>query len=129
MVVVENRARPERKRRNIWIPIGIAAVIVLVAVIMAVVVWSRLDSVPVNFVNDTVQTAIISDCGPDLEQIGAGQTVVFNVNKQSQNCSFERLSGGNETTLGCLTLPSPLTANAVVRISDARPVARTHTCG
>jgi hypothetical protein len=128
MVTPAYQAHPARKRRTVWAYIGVA-VVVLVAAIATAVIWSHMDSVPVQFVNDSTESVIIPDCGSDLAQIGAGQSAVLSVNKQSQHCSVDGMRGGNEAVVGCLTLPSPLAANAVVHISDAKPVTRSHPCG
>jgi hypothetical protein len=102
----------------------------LVAAIVTVVVWSHIDSVPVKFVNDTSHAVILTDCGPDLQQVDSGQTSVINVFRHTKGCTFTGLLlGGNQTAGGCLVMPSPLEANAVVRVSDARPISRSHPCG
>jgi hypothetical protein len=102
--------------------------VVLGAVIVTVVVYSHVESVPVKFVNDTANAIILTDCGPDLQQVQSGQTSVINVYRYTKDCTFGRLSG-DQTEGGCLVMPSPLEANAVVRVSDARPISRSHPCG
>jgi hypothetical protein len=121
--------RPGWKRRGLWISIGIAASTACLAVIAAVAICSHANSIPVKFVNDTGQSVVLPDCGPDLEQLGAGQAAVINVDKQTQHCSIDGTRGSGETVVGCLILPSPHEGKAVVRLSDARPVSRSHPCG
>jgi hypothetical protein len=107
---------------------GIAAAATCVATIVTVVVWSHVNSVPVKFVNDSAQSVILPDCGPDLEQLAPGQTAIISVDRQTQHCSVDGARDGNEVVVGCLVLPSPLEANAVVRVSAARPASRSNSC-
>jgi hypothetical protein len=109
--------------------IGIVVSVACLAVIATVVIWSHVNSVPVTFVNDTGRSVILPDCGPELAQLGAGQTAVINVDKQTQHCSIDGTRGSGEAVIGCLILPSPLKGNAVVRLSHTRPVSRSHPCG
>ena len=104
--------------------------VVVVAAAATVIVWSHVDSVPVKFVNDTANAVILTDCGPDLQQIDSGQTSIINVYRHTEHCTFTGLlPGGRQSAGGCLVMPSPLGANAVVRVSNARPVSRSHPCG
>ena len=128
MVVVADETLPERKRRVVWLSIGVACIL-LVAAVATVVVWSQVSSVPVTFVNDTSQTVIIPDCGSDLTQIEPGQSTDLSLKTNSRHCTVDRPRGGNEVILGCLDLPSPLTPHSVFRVSDARSVSRTNPCG
>lgn len=129
MVAKEHDVRSKRKRPTLWISIVAAMAVVLVAGIVIVAVWSHIDSVPVKFVNNTSQAVILTDCGPDLEQINAGETSLINVYRHTKDCTFTGLHlSGSQTAGGCLVMPSPLEANTIVRVADARPVGRSHLC-
>jgi hypothetical protein len=119
----------QQKRRTSWKWIAVAVAAICIAVIATVVVWSHVNSVPVKFVNDSTESVILPDCGPDLEQLAPGQTAIINVYQQTHTCSIDGARAGNEAVVGCLVLPSPLEANAVVRISEARAVSRSQPCG
>jgi hypothetical protein len=118
-----------RKRRRLWVPAAIVVSVACLAVIVAAVIWSHVNSVPMKFVNDTGRSVVLPDCGPDLERLGAGQAAVISVDKRARYCSIDGTRGSGEAVVGCLILPSPLGGNAVVRLSDARPVSRSHPCG
>ena len=102
---------------------------VLVAAIVTLVILSHKDSVSVRFVNDTTHSVILTDCGPGLQPIDPGQTSIINVYTNTLECTFAVLPPGvNQEANGCIAMPSRLIADTVVRISDAKPISRSHPC-
>jgi hypothetical protein len=66
----------------------------------------------------------IPDCSEDFAQIDPGETVILDTN--SRTCIVDE--GADGSVLRCLVFHSPLVANAVLRISEARRVAPSHPC-
>lgn len=108
-----------RRRRTVWIVLGTSFGL-LIAVFIAISIYSAVSSVSVRFVNNTESPAVLTDCGPDLERIPAETSAVVNVFQPTSHCSVSFEGALVSKTFGsCLKMPSPLVNGSVVRISEA----------
>ena len=121
-----NFGRASATRKRIRVSLVLLLALALVGVVL--VFWASNRSLAVNFVNDTSQTVNIPDCGPDLTQIDAGQTVTLSVYENTRTCTVDGNLQGNEAIVGCVHLPSPLTNGLTIRISVAERTPHSRTC-
>jgi hypothetical protein len=88
--------------------------------LIGAIFWENATAVSVQFVNDTHVAVSLPDCSTDLAQINPGQRATLPVASDRPNqCTVDNSNQG--TTIGCITMPSSVNAQTIIRLSDNHP--------
>ncbi len=115
-------------RRGLFI-IGALGVLGLV-ILGSAIIWQDETAVQVTFINDSANTAMLTDCSTDLVSLPPGATTAIPIaSDHPKQCSVEYLTrSGDPSSYACLVMPSHLGSQTVFKLSDARREARPSGC-
>jgi hypothetical protein len=116
-----------RTKKGLWIALACVVLGAPIAILIAAVAYTSVDSVSVRFVNNTDVSVILPDCGPDVETVNAQSSLVVNVYQPTSYCSIDTRTESVMPNVRCLKMPSPLTNGDEVKVSQA--TAEPRFCG
>jgi hypothetical protein len=99
--------------------IGAVAGCALLALV-GVIFWENATTVSVEFVNDTHVAVSLPDCSTDIADLNPGQRSTLPVaSDRPDQCTDDNSYQG--TIIGCITMPSSVNAQTIIRLSKTHP--------